>query len=57
MLINTCCVKQDHTFTKIYTHYNHMTTKKFSSITADAEWCEAVNAMAVKNMKDARRSR
>ena len=51
--INTFYVKQDHTFTKIYKLYNHMTTKKFSSITADAEWREAVNAMAVKNVKDA----
>ena len=47
MLINTFYVKQDHTFTNIYKLYSHMTTKKFSSITAEAELCEAVNAMTV----------
>ena len=29
-----------------------MMTKKFSSIMADAEGCEKVNAMAVKDVKD-----
>ena len=44
MLINTFDGKQqDHTFTKIYKLYNRMTTKKFSSTTADTELCEAAN--------------
>ena len=42
MPINTFHGKQDHTFTKIY---------KFSTM-ADSEWCEAVNAMVVNNVKD-----
>ena len=53
MLINTFYVKQDHTFTNNYKLYNHLTTKKFSSTTADSEWYEAVDAMVVKDVKDA----
>ena len=47
MLIDTFHGKHNHTFTKIYKCYNRITT------TADSEWCGAVNAMVVKNVKDA----
>ena len=46
MLITTFHGSQDRTFTKMYLLYNQITT-------ADSEWCEAVNAMVVKNVKDA----
>ena len=48
MLINTFHGKQDHTVAKIYKFYNRTTTTKI----ADSEWCGAVNAMVVKNVKD-----
>ena len=44
-VINTFQDKQNHTFTKIYKLQNRINTKKFSSTTADSEWCSAVNAV------------
>ena len=53
MLLNTFHGRQDHTSANIYKLYNRIMTKKFSSATSDSGCCGAVNAIMVKNVKDA----
>ena len=45
--------KEDHTFTKIYKFYNRITTSSQEQ-QINSEWCGAVIAMVVKNVKDAK---